>query len=467
MRPTVSQRAIIVISYHFYPSNEIGARRITAFARFLADKGFRVVVVSAFGDSDIDPGSEVLPGLFAVPVRRPPRPFTDAVVFLKRRIFRAKSIVKPRGKIDVGIPADRASRGSVLARLRNSYFRIVSFIDDYKGWGRRAFKAVIQEAKKYPPTLILTSSPPLTMVLTGTLAARRLRVPHVIDLRDPWADAIAHIYPDRQLELKLARKIERWALRSAAAIVPTSANLAHLLTGRYPELAKKTVVVRNGYDGAYRQLSLDTGHRLAILFAGELYLNRDPFPLLDALERLLSRVDVDARRVSATFMGRKTEYTERLASSWLEGKRCAGVVKFIPPQPAEIVAEATRQSTVLLNLAQHQPLTVPAKTFEHLASGRENLLLCEDDSESARLVGRIPGVIQVDPRNPIALDQALFDLYERHVNQGQLRAPTEQDVVAFSRASAHEVFWQIMTSLAPTNARGADGNQRVESPSHS
>lgn len=467
MRPAVSQPSVIIVSYHFYPSNEIGARRITAFARFLAAKGLQVVVISAFGDSGIKPGSEILPGLIAVPVRRPPRAFTDAVVFLKRKIFRAKSIMKPRGKIDAGIPADRASPGSALARLRNLYFRVVSFIDDYKGWGHRAFKAVMQEAKRYPPALILSSSPPLTMVLAGTLAARRLRVPHIIDLRDPWADAIAHIYPERRLELKLVRKIERWAFRSAAAIIPTSANLAHLLTNRYPGLAEKTIVVRNGYDGTYCQAPRNTGRRLAILFAGELYLNRDPFPLLHALERLLSRADVDASRVSATFMGRKSEYTERLALSWLEGKRCQAVVRFIPPQPAEIVAETTLQSTVLLNLAQHQPLTVPAKTFEHLASGRENLLLCEDESESARLVARIPGVLQVDPRNPTALDQALLDLYERHVNQGQLRAPSEKDVAAFSRAAANEAFWLIMASVAPIDGRGADRNQRVASPSHS
>lgn len=461
----MSQPSAIVISYHFYPSNEIGARRITAFARFLAEKGVRVIVVSAFGGSSIEPGSEVLPGMIAVPVRRPPRTFIDAAVRMKRRIFRANPIAVSPGTSDPISPGSRSSISS-LTRLRNVYFRFVYFIDEYKSWGRRALKAALQEGKRYSPTLVLSSSPPLTTVLVGTLAARRLRVPHVVDLRDPWADAIAHMYPDRRLELKLARKIERWAMRSATAIVATSSNLAQLLGRRYPGLAAKTFVVRNGYDGSVCHASAGTGGRLAILFAGELYLNRDPLPLLYALERLLSRPEVDAGRVSVTFMGRKSEYTERLASTWLKDKRCAAVVKFVSPQPAEVVAEASLRSTVLLNLAQHQPLTVPAKTFEHLASGRENLLLCEDESESARLVARIPGVVQVDPRHPLALDQALLDLYERHVNHGQLRAPMETDVAAFSRASAHEAFWQILTSIAPFGARSADRTQRVESPSH-
>jgi len=238
-------------------------------------------------------------------------------------------------------------------------------------------------------------------------------------------------------------------MRSAAAITSTGARVANLLIQRQPELAPKTFVVRNGYDDAVRLVSPDTGGRLAILFAGELYLNRDPFPLLHALERLLARPDVDARRVSVTFMGRKTDYAGRSFVGWLEGKRCAAVVKFVPPQPAEIVAKTALESTVLLNLAQHQPLSIPAKTFEHLASGRENLLLCEDDSESAQLVAKISGVLQVDPQNVEALDRVLFDLYERHVVQGRLRAPAQQDIAAFSRAAANDAFWRIMRSIAP------------------
>jgi hypothetical protein len=282
----------------------------------------------------------------------------------------------------------------------------------------------------------------------GTLASRRLRVPHIVDLRDPWTDTIAKQHPTRLIELSLSRKIERWVMSSSAAITSTGKRVANLLIERQSELAPKTYVVRNGYDGAIRHLTPDTGGRLAILFAGELYFNRDPLPLLRALERLFSRPDVDASRVSVTFMGRMTEYAEKCVKDWLDGTRCAAAVKFVPPQPPEVVASATLESTLLLNLAQHQPLSIPAKTFEHLASGRENLLLCEDDSESAQVVAKIPGVLQVDPHNTEALDQVLLDLYVRHVNERRLRAPAPQDVAAFSRGAANDDFWRIMNSIA-------------------
>jgi hypothetical protein len=440
--------SILLVSYHFYPSNEIGARRPTALARFLVDKGLRVAVVSAFGGQDIEPGSQVLPGVVAVPVRRPSRTFTNTVVFFKRKIYRAKPVATVQGGENVMSSSVDAPSMNFWARIRYEYFRIVYFIDEYKSWGRRACRAAIREGKGHPPSLVLSSSPPPTALWVGMVAARRLRVPHIVDLRDPWTDTIATQHPPRPIELALARKIEGWVMRSAAAITSTGTRVAGLLIQRQPELTPKTFVVRNGYDGAVRHAASDTGGRLAILFAGELYLNRDPFPLLHALERLLSRPDVDASRVRVTFMGRKTEYAGRSLVGWLDGKRCAAVVNFVPPQPPEVVAEKTLESTVVLNLAQHQPLSVPAKTFEHLASGRENLLLCEDDSESAHLVAKIPGVLQVDPRNVEALDRVLHDLYERHVIQGQLRAPTQQEVATFSRAAANDKFWQVMRSIA-------------------
>lgn len=446
----MNRPSVLLVSYHFYPSNEIGARRPTELARFLVDKGLRVAVVSAFGGQAIEPGSEVLPGVVAVPVRKPSRTITDMMVSFKKKLYRAKGVAAAQRDPNPvsGSVAPASSSSAILGRARELYFRLLYFIDAYKSWGRRACSAAIREGNRHAPRLVLSSSPPPTVLWVGTLAARRLRVPHIVDLRDPWTDAIANQHPTWLIELSLSRKIERWVMRSAAAITSTGARVAQLLIERQPELAPKTYVVRNGYDGIFRHLDPDTGGRVAIFFAGELYFNRDPFPLLRALERLLSRPDVDPSRVSVTFMGRKTEYAGESFIDWLEGKRCAAVVKFVPLQPPEVVANTSLDSTVLLNLAQHQPLSIPAKTFEHLASGRENLLLCEDDSESARVVAKIRGVLQVDPQNAEALDRVLLDLYERHVNQGRLRAPAPQEVAAFSRAAANDSFWRIMNSIA-------------------
>lgn len=456
-RGPVNQPTVLIVSYHFYPSNEIGARRPTALAQYLVDRGLRVVVVSAFAERHIELGADILPGVQAVPVHMPSRTLIGTVVALKRKLRRTPTSGDVREPFNPSPPAPGSSSGSLGHTIRELFFRVAYFMDDSKRWGLRARRAAIRAGKRHAPILILSSSPPLSVPLAGTLAAKRLGVPHIADLRDPWSDVVADLHPAWARDLAVQRKIERWMMQSATAITSTTATVIRLLTDRQPELAAKTFLVRNGYDGVARRTGLDTGGRLSIFFAGNLYLNRDPLPLLQALERLLSRPDVDAGRIRVTFMGPRAAPVEKALTRWLQGKRCAGVVALTPAQPAEAVAAATTHSTVLLNLAQHQPMSVPAKTFEHLASGRENLLLCENDSETALLVKSIPGVIQVDPRDASAMDRVLLDLYDRHVNQGRLRAPTEGDISKFSRGAANDLFWSIIQSVTSIDTRRAAG----------
>jgi hypothetical protein len=151
-------------------------------------------------------------------------------------------------------------------------------------------------------------------------------------------------------------------------------------------------------------------------------------------------------------MGRVSEYSGQSLESWMHGKRCAGVVRILPQQPQQAVAAAVSQATVLLNLAQQQPLSVPAKTYEQLAAGLEILLICEDGSETARIVSGIKGVTQVDPSNFQKLTETLLNLYTRHVVNEDLAVPAAEEVTRFSRRAANEAFYEVLISIIPLAA---------------
>ena len=449
-KPQLNRLTVLIVSYSFHPSNEIGARRTTALARYLAEQGIRVVVVSAFGDQPMEPGSQPFPGVIAVPVKRPRRRLLELLIRLKRVVRRRRN-GQPRAEVVPGASsADTPlQRRSLRARLHEWYFRVIYLVDEHKGWSWRAARAAVGAGRKYGAALLVVSAPPSSTLLAATWAARRLRVGCVVDLRDPWTDSLVADHPERVIELKLLRALERWVMRHSVAVTSTSATVATLLLTRHPNLAKRMHVVRNGYDGEIAPPLMRTGGRLSILFAGELYVRRSPYPLLAALENLLARPDVDAGRVRLTFMGAKDgRFTDESLRGWMQGKRCAAVVRLLPPQPAQAVAQEVAQATVLLNLAQQQHLHVPAKTFEQLAKGREVLLICEDDCETARIVSGISGVIQVDQRDPDALVAALADLYRRHVTEGVASVPAPEDVARFSRAPSNERFLALLTSLA-------------------
>jgi hypothetical protein len=439
-----NSQTVLIVSYHFHPSNEIGARRLTALARYLVRRGFRVIVVSSFGDKDIACDSEIEPGIVAVPVARPDRTLLDAAIRLKRALTKGK---KDTSRQSAGASYDDESVQSVFGKLRELYFRTLYIIDDVKRWSWRASNAAIAACRRYNAQLLVASGPPSSVLLAGVRAASKVGIPYIADLRDPWSDSLAYYHPDRRLEIGFLRLLERWVLARAVAVTSTGEDAAALLKHRNGDFADKIYVLRNGYDGEIESPLSRTAGRLSILFAGELYVGRNPFPFLSGLESLLGRREVDATRIDVTFMGKVDVYAGESLTAWVTGKRCGSVVRILPPQSAQVVADATKRATVLLNLAQRQALSVPAKTFEQLASGREILLLCEDHCETARLVAGIKGVSQVDPGDFDKLSRVLIELYRRHVTHGICTPPGEQEVLSFSRSAANERFYSILSSI--------------------
>ncbi len=439
--PTHAKALILLVSYAFYPANEIGARRTTALAKYLVTQGYRVAVVSSFGGLDVTMGSQILPGITAIPVPPPPKTLIKSIVALKKcltKLFGRSSAPSP-STTSKNFPTNVIPKGT----FKNIFFRILCFVDEYKRWSWRASRATIDVARQHTPVVIISSGPPHTALLAGTLAARTLHIPHIADLRDPWTDCVT-ANPNRRLDYLLQRPLEKWVIRSAACITSAGAMVAEQLAKRFSDSQGKVHLVRNGYDGDCTNVPQNPERTLSILFAGELYLGRDPFPILEALERLLQRSDVDATRIKVTFMGRVDHYDGRSLSDWLVGTRLSQSMTLVSHSPAEVVKQAAMDATVLLNLAQRQPYSVPAKTYEHLTLGREILIFCENDSETACLVKGIKGINQVDPTEPLQLDRVLLELYRRHAVEGRIISPSADEIHNFSRATANREFLRLI-----------------------
>lgn len=234
-----------------------------------------------------------------MPVKRPRRTLLIAAVAAKR--FLARSFQPGhRSRTDDVRPGQPVSG---LSGIREAYFRFVYVVDEYKKWAWRAARAAIKAGVRNHASVLVASGPPHSALVAGAWAARALGIPFVADLRDPWSDRVDGNSQNWRPEHALVRRLERAVLRSASAVTSTGATVAELLVSRDESLTEKIHVIRNGYDGAREARTTTTRGRLSILFAGELYAGRDPFPFLHALEWLLAQPGVDSSRVRVTFMG--------------------------------------------------------------------------------------------------------------------------------------------------------------------
>jgi hypothetical protein len=238
--------------------------------------------------------------------------------------------------------------------------------------------------------------------------------------------------------------VERYILRRAAYVTTTSPSLSTRLQRSYPEIADRISCIYNGFDESPLPQRANTGSRLAIVYAGTLYLNRNPFPFLEAVGHLLTQPDVDASRVEVLFAGECEQYRGISLRSWLAERPWGGAVTIYPRLDAQELEQLYGRATLLLNFAEGQRLQVPAKTFELLALGRELLVLCEPDSDTAMLVRSIGGVSCVQSRDETALRGLLRDVYRRHVIEGTLRAPSPRDIEEYSRSAQNKLFLAVI-----------------------
>jgi len=438
-------RSVLLLCYHYPPSKEVGGKRVLALAKFLAARDIAVTIVT--GSVGAIPPSEFDDRITVRQIADPKPLAIGLLVNGKRRmrsfLFFRKGIDRPEGTTGNTAHASSAPQESALG-LKHWFFRFVHVVDDHKKWAWITARRTVEIGHERAVDLIWASGPPMSGLLAAANAAKRLNCPLIMDLRDPW------LYPGNppllRMEARVARRLERFVVKQAAAIVSTSPGLTMALQARYPDKSDRIHTVMNGFDGQPAARSTDTQGRLRIVFAGALYYNRDPFPFFAALDELLGTPGVDASKVEVIFVGECDSYKGRDLKTALAGTRSGQVVQIRPPVAASEVARIYEQATVLLNFAQGQLIQVPAKTFEQLTAGRELLIICEAQSDTARIARQIPGVRVVVPGDQAGLRGALEDLYRRHVTEGTLTPPDLTGIAQFSRDSQNEKLLEIFRS---------------------
>ena len=420
---------------------------MTALADALKEKGESVLVFSAFdGLGKLASDDQNLCGYEIHKVADRPNRILSMLVHSKAYLRKLRSRWKTEENPTHAPLLDDQSSDEVRSAMHRWLFNVLQIIDEKKSWSCRAGLELVRMGSKLQPDVIVVSGPPMSSVIAGVLAARRMRVPVVADLRDPIFGEFAQRVSGYGVPVQWGRRaVERCILRHATAVITTSPTLRDRLQQRYPESADRVCCIYNGFDGEPLPARRNTNHRLIIVYAGALYLNRNPFPFLEALEDLLANAEIDSSRIEVVFAGECERFRNIALATWLSGRRVNGIVKILARLNSHELAQLYRSATLLLNFAEGQRMQLPAKTFELLALGREVLMLCEPDSDTANLVRGIGGVECVSSADGVGLREFLRRVYRRHVVEGTLNAPAPDEIAPFSRARQNICFIEAIT----------------------
>lgn len=447
---------LLLVSYHFPPGSAAGVLRWQKLARFAAERGFGLDVVTADPASlprrddsrleDLPDGTRV----FGVPDSEPALRKLEHWLWSRlQRLRRRRTPGAAAAAGDPGGGAPSAPRVSSFHRDEVAFepTAVRSWLRAYDAlmvharehaWARRASavgRALVDPSRH---RLVISCGPPQMAHEAARRIAASAGLPLVIDLRDPWSQV------ERLSEnlaspvwLWLVHHFERRVFAAADLVVMNSEPARRKMQACYPARRDRIVAVPNGFDdGPLPEVERD--ERFLIAYAGSVYLDRTPITLFRAAHRLIDELGLAPEQLGIEFMGFFENLDGETVETIAERTGLAGFVATHPAGSHDEAAAFLARASMLVSLPQDSALAIPSKVYEYMRYPARFLVLAERDSASEELL-RGSGADIVAPDDEDALLGVLRDSYRQHV-EGRPAEPIARDP-RFSRGTrARELF---------------------------
>jgi glycosyltransferase involved in cell wall biosynthesis len=271
------------------------------------------------------------------------------------------------------------------------------------------------------PTVILATSPPLTIAVPAYIISRVRRIPLVFEVRDLWPDFAVETGAMRNRHLiRFSYWLERFIYRKATLInVLTPGFELELRTEGVPP--EKIVVVPNGADldlfspgERNNQVRTDYGwgDRFVILYTGAHGRANDLGQILEAAQQMLDRPEV-----LFILMG---DGMEKGALQERARKLGLSNLQFIGTQPKQSVVDFVNAADVCIATLADLPgfrKVYPNKLFDYMACARP--IIVGIDGVARELVADAEAGIFVEPNCPERIVAAVLTLLDD--NDARLR----------------------------------------------
>ncbi|MGH7585902.1 MAG: hypothetical protein ACREMH_06625 [Gemmatimonadales bacterium] len=390
-------RRLLVVSYHFPPSPAVGGLRWQRLSWLAAERGWAIDVIARdpaeLGGGDASRLQDTPRGLRAYGVRTPPLrldALEDAVASQLRRL-RSRKGSRPSSATLAGADAPRSySRSDITWRADR-----VTLARTWHAWRsvqvERAWAGVAAELgtrlalrRGGDHRAVISCGPPHEVHSAGLWIAERTGLPLVLDLRDPWSlqQRLSHGVAS-PLWFTLAERHEANAVARAALVVCNTEPAAEAMRRRYP--AARVMAVMNGMDDGELPASTAAA-RFVVGYAGAIYLDRDPRPLLQAAGKVARELRLTPERFGIEFIGEANRYDGQSLDGFT---REAGISEFVHFGARRPYAEAMAflaSCAMLVSLPQDSTLAIPSKVFEYLRFPAWLLALAESGSATARVL---------------------------------------------------------------------------------
>jgi glycosyltransferase involved in cell wall biosynthesis len=409
-------KRVLIVAYHFYPNNEIGAIRSIKFARFLPDYGWKpfVLTVNAKYHELTDPS----PLGFDCDISRTMKfPVTrDINLWLKsliRRINKKTPAAYIPGKDRS--TATTAAGPHIVPLWRRFEYSLNWMPDDKIGWFLPAVIRAIRLIHKHKIDIIYSSGPPWSVHVVAWGIKKLTGKKWIADFRDPWQPEIKNMQITTAMSRWISIRMKDAVIRNAAILVSIADQLKARLGEEYNQaILDKCHVIPNGYDeddfAGIKKTARIPGQPITFLHAGSLLRGRDPTNMLLALADLLKEGRIDSRDIRVKFMGTVAIDKGRLAQL-VADSGMSEVVSFEEPVARREYLKRILNADVLILINDLEvSIAIPGKTFEYMATGNRILSLITS-GPTYKLLEGLPGVWSASQHDKSEIARCIWEAY--------------------------------------------------------
>lgn len=404
-----NNRRVLLIVADFPPRTSIGAARWEGFAPFLDGAGWEmdVVIEDPHDVSNPDWGrlAKLPPGLRVAACKRSRPEWYQSI----RKLRGAPPVTVETAKASNSAVAVSESGGlrTVLREVMNHAVRASesrTLVDNLADTG----SAIVDGRHK----VVASSGPSHYVHVAASKISRKHNIPHIVDLRDPWARVTKSSAIDLVLADDELRSHEAETLSRAAMIITNTNAAAEVLGKRFPNLRDRIVCIPNGSD-VVPVLAPDVWPSVfQIAHTGTLYLDRDPRPFMRAVARVKNKLQLDASKLRVVFMGPQARIGGRTLGELANDAGIGDLFEDRAPGPREAARQLIRDSVMAVAFQGETKTQIPAKVFEYVSFPLWMLALVGNDSATADLLqGSDALVFNIDDEESTA--RAIEACYEK------------------------------------------------------
>jgi hypothetical protein len=410
---------VLLIAYHWPPSNAAGTHRSLRFARHLRQFDWEPVVLTAARPiyQRYDPNLLNRVPLCITVMEAPHR--DPWLYFLNWREQRLSLVDRQQARL-TPLSVFLGNEGLLYRILKE----VVSWLecrlyhpDIYMGWIKSAVAVALNNYRGSDFQAIYATGGPWSDFEVGYQLSRHWGIPLVLDFRDPWTIAY-YSSGERRPQWAKARDRRRLAcyLAAAQAVIFLHGTCAECYLSAFPRSLddRKIHLIPNGFEAADMYTSPPArGECLSITYAGTLY-SRKFDTLLSALSSLARQYNHQLK-IKISFIGESQE----MAIKIVKQLGLTSYIKFFPSMPFEETNGVMKDSHALLLLGEEPSagyeIYATSKIFHYLSLGRP-ILGIMPPNEGKRLLQSLRAGLRVDVESITEIESALLTLYRAWEN---------------------------------------------------